>query len=185
MTLTFLSAGHALTIFQNHSTTSSDGLLHRQYHSITVTARYYLLSSIVGMLLPVVDINFRHTTNEQLQLSLVKHVDELLGDKLVESRHESVELFRDSSGDSVLGNEAKRLALPHPEMINGHSLDVILLVVLSDLDISSSILQVDGDEFTKMLFRDGKCVLDDIGDIVFQHPRQTSVKTGVDTFQVG
>lgn len=71
----------------------------------------YSLSSVVGVLLPVVDIDLGHTTDEQLQLSLVKHIDELLRDKLVETRHESVKLLRYSSGDSVLSNEASTSAL--------------------------------------------------------------------------
>lgn len=54
-------------------------------------------------------------------------------------------------------------------------LDVILLIVLGDLDVSSTILQVDSDELSEVLLRNGECVLNDVGDIVLQHPCQTSV----------
>jgi len=65
-----------------------------------------------------------------------------------------------------------------------HPLDVVLLVVLGDLDITSAFLQVYRDDFSKVLLGDRERVLDDIGDVVLQHPRQTSVKSGVDTLEI-
>jgi hypothetical protein len=40
------------------------------------------------------------------ELPLVEYVDELLGDELVETAHERLELLLDSLGDSVLGDGA-------------------------------------------------------------------------------
>lgn len=65
------------------------------------------LSSVIGVLLPIVDVDLGHTTNEQFQLSFIKDIDEFLRDELVETRHESLELLRHSSGNSVLGDEAR------------------------------------------------------------------------------
>jgi hypothetical protein len=56
------------------------------------------------VLLPVVDINVGHSSDQELQLSLIKDVDELLGDEFVEAGHERLELLLDSFRDSVLGD---------------------------------------------------------------------------------
>lgn len=42
-------------------------------------------------------IDFGHTTDEQLELPLVKDVDQVLRDELAEARHESVKLLLDTS----------------------------------------------------------------------------------------
>lgn len=52
-----------------------------------------IVTTVVGVLHPVVDINLTNTTNEKFKLSLIKDVDEIGGDKLVEALDESVELL--------------------------------------------------------------------------------------------
>ena len=105
--LTLRSAGHALTIFQNHSTTSSDGLLY-PISKTFIEAPSHLLAPVVGVFLPVIHVDLGHTADEQLRivstaphdvkqanlkLSLVEHIDELLRDELVEPGHERLELL--------------------------------------------------------------------------------------------
>lgn len=48
------------------------------------------------MLLPILDVNIGHTADEELELTLVKDVDELLRDELVEAAHEGLELLLDA-----------------------------------------------------------------------------------------
>jgi hypothetical protein len=66
----------------------------------------FSVSSIVGVLLPVVDINLGDTSNEQFQLSLIKDIDEICRDELVKTADEVLELFVDPFLDSPLGDES-------------------------------------------------------------------------------
>lgn len=60
------------------------------------------VATIVGVLLPVVDINVCYATDEQLELTLVEDVDEISGDELVEALHEGVELLINTLLDAPL-----------------------------------------------------------------------------------
>lgn len=80
---------------------------HRVSRSSNNVARNSL-SSVIRVLHPVIDINFRHSTDQQFQLALVKDVDEFLRNKLVEAGHEGLELLGDTSFDSVGGHETAR-----------------------------------------------------------------------------
>ena len=76
------------------------------YHGIT-----FGVTTVVGVLLPVVDIDVRDTTNEKLKLALVENVDQIGRDKLVEALHKGIELLIDTLLNAPLGNEPKmRLA---------------------------------------------------------------------------
>jgi hypothetical protein len=62
------------------------------------------------------------------------------------------------------------------------SLDVFFLVVLTDLDISPTRLEVDGDDLTEPLLGGTEGVIDDIGNIVFPaSPRRTISLTSNDS----
>jgi hypothetical protein len=62
----------------------------------------FLVATVVGVLLPVVDIDIGNATNEKLELTLVKYIDEVGRDKLIEARDEGVELFLYTLGDFPL-----------------------------------------------------------------------------------
>ena len=51
--------------------------------------------------------------------------------------------------------------------IQSHPLDVFLLVVLGDLHVSATRLEVDRDDLAESLFGRAERVVDDVGDIVF------------------
>jgi hypothetical protein len=51
------------------------------------------VSAVVGVLLPVFDINVGDTTDKKLQLALVKHVDQVSRDELMEAGDEVLELL--------------------------------------------------------------------------------------------
>jgi hypothetical protein len=67
------------------------------------------VTSVVGMLLPVVDVDIGDTANQKLQLALVEDIDELGGDELVEAAEERGELLLDSLLDAPFDKEAGRL----------------------------------------------------------------------------
>lgn len=55
-----------------------------------------LEATVVRVLLPVFHIDIRNTSNQQLQLTLIEHVDQISWDQLIETRHESIELLLDA-----------------------------------------------------------------------------------------
>ncbi|CAI6338706.1 unnamed protein product [Periconia digitata] len=61
------------------------------------------ISAVVSVLLPVVNIDIRDTTDQKLQLSLVEHIDQLWRNQFVEAGKESVELFLDPFLDAPFG----------------------------------------------------------------------------------
>ena len=95
-------------------------------------------------------IDLRHTTDEQLQFALVKDVNEVLGDELAEARHEGIELFLDTTRDTVLDD----------------AVDVVLLVLLRDGNVLTIGLKLNGDHLTEPFLGSGERLVDDIGDVV-------------------
>lgn len=65
------------------------------------------IASIIGMLLPVVNVNIGDTADEQLQFSFVKDVDKILRDQLVEAIHIGAELLLDSFLDPPFREETR------------------------------------------------------------------------------
>ena len=63
-------------------------------------------------------------------------------------------------------------------------LDELLFVLLRDRDVHSTRLQLDRYKLSKPLFLQGERLLNDIRDIVLQHPLHTSMEPGVDTLKV-
>jgi hypothetical protein len=53
----------------------------------------FLVSSVIGVFFPVLHIDIRDTTNQKLQFTLIKDIDQLRGDKLVEPCNEGIELL--------------------------------------------------------------------------------------------
>ena len=67
----------------------------------------FSVAAVVGVLLPVVDVDFSDTTNEQFELAFVEDVYKVRGDELVETRDEGLELLFDSFLDSPFGDESR------------------------------------------------------------------------------
>ena len=74
------------------------------YHRITLS-----VAAVIGVLLPVVDIDICDTTNEQLKLTLVEDIDEIGRDELVEALHEGVELFINTLLNAPFRDEPAKL----------------------------------------------------------------------------
>lgn len=65
------------------------------------------VASVIGVLLPVVNIDISNTANQKLKFPLIEDVDQILWDEFVETNEESVELFIDTPLNTPLCNEAK------------------------------------------------------------------------------
>jgi hypothetical protein len=61
------------------------------YHGIA-----FGVAAVIGVLLPVVDVDICDTTNEQLKLTLIEDVDQVGRDELVEALHKGIELLVDT-----------------------------------------------------------------------------------------
>lgn len=67
------------------------------------------VSAVVGVLLPVVNVDVGDTADEELELALVENVDEVGGDQLVEALDERVELLLDALLDAPLGDQPGKM----------------------------------------------------------------------------
>ena len=123
------------------------------------------VTTVIGVLLPVIDINIGDTTNQQLEFSLVKDIDQVRGDQLVEAGKECVELLLNSLLNTPFGDEAKRLAQSRP-FREVYSLNVFLLVLVGDFNLLTSRFQFNADSFTKSLIISAKRKFKRIGNVV-------------------
>ena len=71
----------------------------------------FCVASVIRVLLPVLDIYVGDATNEQFQLSLVKDIDKIWGNQLVEARDKSIELLFNTLLDPPFGDESELDAL--------------------------------------------------------------------------
>lgn len=63
------------------------------------------VSTIIGVLLPVIHINISDTANQQLELPFVKDIDKVWRYQLIESSYECLELLVNTFLDPPLGNK--------------------------------------------------------------------------------
>ena len=64
------------------------------------------VAAVIGMLLPVLDINIGNTTNQELELALVEDIDEIGRNKLIKAGDEGVELLFDALLDAPFDHKA-------------------------------------------------------------------------------
>lgn len=64
--------------------------------------------SIVGMLLPVIDVNIRNTANQQLQLALIENGDKVRRNEVVEAFNKGSELIFNPLFDTPLCYKPKK-----------------------------------------------------------------------------
>lgn len=56
----------------------------------------FLVTSVIGVLLPILNIDIGNTTDQQFQFTLVEHVDKVCRNEFIESRNERIKLFFNS-----------------------------------------------------------------------------------------
>ena len=62
--------------------------------------------AVVGVLLPVLDVDVGDTADQQLELALVEDVDQIRGNEFVETAQERVELLFDALLDAPFCNQS-------------------------------------------------------------------------------
>lgn len=67
-----------------------------------------IVSTVVCVLHPVVDIDFAYATDEELELTLIKDVDKIRGDELVEALDKGIELLLYTLLDTPLCDKPER-----------------------------------------------------------------------------
>lgn len=73
-----------------------------------------LVPAVVRVLLPVVHVDVRDTSDQQLEFPLVKHIDQIRGDQLVEARHERIELLLHPLDNLPLSHQPVSVSLNPP-----------------------------------------------------------------------
>ena len=68
------------------------------------------VATVIGVFLPVLDVNVCNTTDKQLELAFVKNIYKIRGDELVETGDESLELFLDTFLNTPFRDESKRVS---------------------------------------------------------------------------
>jgi len=153
------------------------------YHRIT-----FSVATVVGVLLPVIDINICDTANEQLKLALVEDVDQVGRDELVEALYESVELLVDTLLNAPFCDK------PRKKVSNGNTttlqgccdlLNVFLLVLVRHFDIPAILLQVHNDLLAETLIINREGRVDDVSDVILHGPGESAVELSIDTLHVG
>ena len=122
------------------------------YHRIT-----FSVAAVVGVLLPVIDIDICNTANEQLKLALIEDVDQVGRDELVEALHECVELLVDALLNAPFCDKPEnKVSDGNTETFQGRCdlLNVFLLVLVRHFDIPAILLKVHDDLLTESLIID-------------------------------
>jgi hypothetical protein len=124
------------------------------------------VGAVVGVAGPIVDVDLADAADEELELALVKDVDELLRDELVEARHERLELVLDPLLDAPLRDEPAPVLDPTIERPASDALDIFLLVVFRDRALLAARPEVGRDNLAKLVVLHAERVLDDVRDVV-------------------
>lgn len=153
------------------------------YHRIT-----FGVTAVVGVLLPVVDIDICDTANEQLKLTLIEDVDQVSWDELVEALHKGIELLVDTLLNAPFCDE------PEGNVSDGVTtklqrccdlLNVFLLVLVGHLNVPATLLEVHNDLLTESLIVDREGRVDDVSDVVLHGPGKSAVELCIHTLHIG
>lgn len=90
------------------------------------------------MLLPVVYVDIRDSTDEEFQFSFVENIDKIRRNELVETGYECVELFFDALLNTPFRDESKMISNQPPRQLKGYLLDIFLLVLIRHFDVLAS-----------------------------------------------
>jgi hypothetical protein len=66
----------------------------------------FRVAAVVGVFLPVLDVNVCYAADEQLEFALVEDVDKVRGNQLVEAGDEGLKLLFDALLDAPFGDES-------------------------------------------------------------------------------
>lgn len=103
------------------------------------------------MFLPIFHIDVRNSSNQKLQLSFVKNIDQIRWYQLVKARDERIELLFDALLDSPLGEKTGRESAMRFAGLGGGPcvLDIFFLIFVRDLNVLAAGLEVNCFDFTE------------------------------------
>jgi hypothetical protein len=122
------------------------------YHGIA-----FGVTAVVGVLLPVVDVDICDTANEQLKLTLIEDVDQVGRDELVEALHKGIELLINTLLNAPFSDEPRNEVSDSVMKTSKGCCDllnVFLLVLVGHLNIPATLLKVHNDLLTESLVID-------------------------------
>lgn len=70
----------------------------------------FLVATVVGVLLPIVDIDIRDAADQKLKLALIENIHQVCGNELVKACDEGIELLLDALGDLPFCDEPMRVS---------------------------------------------------------------------------
>jgi hypothetical protein len=144
-----------------------------------------LVAAVVGMFLPVVNIDIGNAADQKLKFTFVKYVDKIRRNEFVEACNKGIELFFDPLDNLPFSDEpVNRVSLCSFSSTENDLLNVFPLVFISDLDVTSTRLEIDCSSFTKLLVFDSERLVEDVCDVVVQCPGQVLVILFVDAFHI-
>jgi hypothetical protein len=126
----------------------------------------FSVATVIRVFLPVVHVDVGDTADEELEFALVEHVDEIGRDELVEAGNESLELLFDALLDPPLSDEPAKVSLSLVYVVRSDLLDVFALVLIRDLHLLATRLQLNADSFSKSLIIGSKCQFKGIRNVV-------------------
>ncbi|KAI6752641.1 hypothetical protein HG530_013393 [Fusarium avenaceum] len=109
------------------------------------------------MLFPVVHVNLGNTSDEELKLTLIKDVDKILRDELLETLLESLELLSDTLLNTPLD----------------HEIDIFLLILVGNINVSAVRNEILGcHDAEPFIFGRESLLQNATRNIVIEHPLQ-------------
>jgi hypothetical protein len=153
------------------------------YHRIT-----FGVTTVVGVFLPVVDIDICDTTNEQLKLALIEDVDQIGRDELVEALHKGIELLVNTLLNAPFCDEPENHVSDGIIIVSQSCCDllnVFLLVLVRHFNVPATLLEVHNDLLAESLIVNREGRVDDVSDVVLHGPGKSAVELCIDTLHVG
>jgi hypothetical protein len=126
----------------------------------------FSVAAVIRVFLPVLHVNISNTTNEEFEFALVEDVYEIGRDELVETSNKGLELLLDALLDPPLSDEPATVSKPVTSCNTSNLLDIFVLVLVRDLHLLTSRLQLDADSLAKSLIIRGKCQLKGVSDVI-------------------
>jgi hypothetical protein len=124
------------------------------------------VTAVVGVFLPVFNVDIGDTTDKKFEFTLVENVHEIGGDELVEAGDEGLELLLDALLDPPLGDKPAGVSISVALRGRCYSLNVFVLVLVGNLNLLAAWFELNADGFTKSLVIRGKCQFESVCDVV-------------------
>ena len=124
--------------------------------------------AVVGVLLPVGDVDLDRAAEDELELARVEHLHVLGVDDLVEALDERLGLLLHAALHAPLD----------------HALHILVLVLLGDRQVAAVLLEIALDDLAALVLGDAEREVEHIGDVVLLDPRERLAELRIERLQV-